>query len=130
MIYLDTSALAKLLRHEPETVALSGWLRERAHHPWVTSLVGRIELMRVTARYPAITRSAVDVLVAGLNLVPLSESVVFSAETAGPPLLRTLDAIHLASALTVADTLDTFCCYDERLTAAAAQHGLEVAAPR
>lgn len=129
MIYLDTSALVRLLRHEPETAALSGWLRQRSDAPWVTSLVGRIELVRVSARYPTITRAALDVLIAGLNLVPLTDSVVISAETAGPPLLRTLDAIHLASALSIADALETFCCYDERLAVAASQHGLEVVAP-
>ncbi len=130
MIYLDTSALAKLLRREQETEALSEWLRERAGLPWVTSIVGRIELMRVSGRYPAITRSAVEVLVGGLNLVPLASGIVQSAETVGSPLLRSLDAIQLASALAVADELDRFCCYDERLAEAAAEYGLTPAAPR
>lgn len=130
MIYLDTSALAKLLRREPETVALNRWLQERAGSPWVTSVVGRIELMRVSGRYPAITRSAVEVLVAGLDLVPLGAGVVQSASTVGSSLLSSLDAIHLASALAVADELETFCCYDERLSQAADDCGLVVVVPR
>ncbi len=130
MIYLDTSALAKLLRQEDETVALSAWLRERMELPWVTSVVGRIELMRLSGRLPAITPSAVGVLAGGLNLVPLSDEIVQAAGTVGPPSLRSLDAVHLASALSVADRLTTVCCYDQRLARAAAEHGLTLAAPR
>lgn len=130
MIYLDTSALARLLRQESETEALSAWLRERAESPWVTSIVGRIELMRLSGRYPGITRSATEVLVGGLNLVPLGDGIMHAAETVDPPLLGSLDAIHLASALAVADALDNFCCYEQRLGQAAVEHGLALAAPR
>lgn len=129
MIYLDTSALARLLRHEAETAALNEWLRERMELPWVTSVVGRIELMRLSGRLAAITPSAVGVLVGGLNLVPLNDDIVQAASTVGPPILRSLDAVHLASALSVADELTTVCCYDQRLAHAVAEHGLAVAAP-
>jgi predicted nucleic acid-binding protein len=130
VIYLDTSALAKLLRQEPETAALGAWLGERMELPWVTSVVGRTELMRVSGVFPAVTLSAVGVLVGGLNLVPLTDEIVQSAGTVGPPALRSLDAVHLASALSVADELTTVCCYDQRLAQAAAEHGLALAAPQ
>ncbi|MGH8775278.1 MAG: type II toxin-antitoxin system VapC family toxin [Jiangellaceae bacterium] len=128
MIYLDTSALAKLVIHEAETAALGKWLQQRAAQLWVTSIVGRVELLRVARRFAA-AADGVHLLLAGLDTIPLAEYVADVAQTAGPTTLRTLDAIHLASAFSVRDDLTAFCCYDLPLLAAAGDAGLPVHAP-
>ncbi|MGQ0773235.1 MAG: type II toxin-antitoxin system VapC family toxin [Pseudonocardiales bacterium] len=127
MIYLDTSALAKLIVRETETAALSRWLRQRATQLWVTSIVGRVELVRVARRFAA--ADGARLLLAGLDTIPLVEPVADVAQTTGPATLRTLGAIHLASALSVRDELTAFCCYDHRLLDAAGDAGLPVHAP-
>ena len=128
MIYLDTSALAKLIVREAETAALGKWLQQRATQLWVTSIVGRIELVRVARRFTAAANGA-RLLLAGLDTIPLAEHVTDVAQTTGPATLRTLDAIHLASALSVRDELTAFCCYDRRLLDTAGDAGLPVYAP-
>jgi predicted nucleic acid-binding protein len=127
VIYLDTSALAKLIVHETETATLSRWLRQHATQLWVTSIIGRIELVRVARRFAA--AEGARLLLAGLDTVPLVEHVADVAQTTGSVTLRTLDAIHLASALSVRDELIAFCCYDQRLLDAAGATGLPVYAP-
>lgn len=60
----------------------------------------------------------------------MGEAVLDSAEILGPPRLRSLDAIQLASAVSLGDDLGVFVAYDERLLAAAEDAGLSVLAPR
>lgn len=127
MIYLDTSALAKLIVREAETAALGGWLRQRSAQLWVTSIIGRVELVRVARRFAA--ANGARLLLAGLDTIPLADHVADVAQTTGSATLRTLDAIHLASALLVRDELTAFCCYDRRLLDAAEDAGLPVHAP-
>lgn len=128
MIYLDTSALAKLIIRETETAALGQWLRQRTAQLWVTSIVGRVELVRVGRRFAAAT-DGVQLLLAGVDTIPLADHVTDLAQTTGPATLRTLDAIHLASALSVRDELSAFCCYEHRLLDAAKNAGLPVHTP-
>jgi predicted nucleic acid-binding protein len=66
---------------------------------------------------------------AGLDTIPFTEHVADVAQSTGSATLRTLDAIHLASALSVRDELTAFCCYDRRLLDAAGSAGLPVDAP-
>jgi predicted nucleic acid-binding protein len=127
VIYLDTSALAKLLVRGPESAALQAWLAPRTTEIWTTSAVGRVELLRLAARHDVVA-SAVA-LADGLDLVPLTDQVASMAALVAPESLRTLDAIHLASALSVQDELADFCCYDARLSSAAAAVGLAVHPP-
>ncbi len=127
MIYLDTSALAKLIVRETETAALGQWLRQHAAQLWVTSIIGRVELVRVANRLAA--ANGARLLMAGLDTIPLTDYVVDVAQSTGSATLRTLDAIHLASALSVRDEVTAFCCYDRRLLDAAGDAGLSVHAP-
>lgn len=125
VVYLDSSALAKLLIVEPETAAL----RDRCHgEDLVTSEVGWIECMRV------VRRQAGDIEAAEQTLTPvfrLTTDLLLSRDAAllEPVSLRTLDAIHLSSALRVSQDLTAFVCYDKRLAEAAALHGLPVESP-
>ena len=93
----------------------------------MTSIIGRIELVRVARRFAA--AEGARLLLAGLDTVPLVEHVADVAQTTGSVTLRTLDAIHLASALSVRDELIAFCCYGQRLLDAAGATGLPVYAP-
>ena len=125
MLYLDTSATAKLLQEEAESRALGLYLRSAAA-PLVTSRVGIVELRRVGRRVGAADRA--DALAATLVVVELDEIVEREALEVDARL-RTSDAIHLATAILMGDELTAFVCYDERLATAASASRLSVVAP-
>lgn len=129
MIYLDSSALMKLVRREDETLALSEWLNERLDQPVVTSELGRVEVLRAARRVGGQAVAEARAVVADLDLVPLDRAVQDVACDLGGPLLRTLDALHLASALLLSDGLTALISYDHRLVDAARAAGLVVATP-
>lgn len=129
MIYLDSSALVKLLFQEPESEALSSWLSARAEAPKLTSQVSVVEVVRVCRRVDADVEPAARRLLAGLDLVPISTTVVEWASHVGSTSLRSLDAIQLATALTVAGDLEAMIAYDRRLLEAAESERLPVASP-
>ncbi|HEX5346441.1 MAG TPA: type II toxin-antitoxin system VapC family toxin [Pseudonocardiaceae bacterium] len=129
MIYLDSSALLKLIRKEAETDALRDWLAPRADQPVVTSEVGRVEVIRAARRVgdPALLEARV--VVDDLDLIAVDRAVQDLACDIGDPLLSSLDALHLASAVLLGDDLAVFVAYDDRLTDAAQTAGLAVATP-
>jgi predicted nucleic acid-binding protein len=129
VIYLDSSALVKLLFQEPESEALSSWLSARAEAPKLTSQVSVVEVVRVCRRVDADVEPAARRLLAGLDLVPISTTVVEWASHVGSTSLRSLDAIQLATALTVAGDLEAMIAYDRRLLEAAESERLPVASP-
>lgn len=129
MIHLDTSALVKLVFEEPESGALSSWLEQRHDLPKLSSRITTIELVRTCRRLDDMSEPAARQLLAGLDLVPLTDDVVQSAALVAPSGLRGLDAIHLVSALAFAPVLDWFVAYDQQLLAAARDVGLTVGAP-
>ena len=133
MIYLDTSGAMKLVRPEAHSDDLSSWLSERSAIPVLSSVLIEVELIRATRRSaPERTTRAADVLRA-IGVVTVSPSVIARAAGYTDPDLRSLDAIHLATAEHVVsathETLTAFVAYDDRLLAAARQVGLPVAAP-
>lgn len=129
MIYLDSSALLKLLHDEAESAALADWLTARAGTPLVSSALAKIEVVRACRRInPATLREAAAML-AGLDLIPLSDAVIDQAADVGETMLRSLDAIHLASALSIQPGLTAFVAYDRRLAEAASTAGLELLVP-
>jgi uncharacterized protein len=122
--FLDSSALVKLVRPEPETAALMRFLTE----PRRAMLVSELAVTEVTR---AARRIGVDPAraLAECDVVLLRSEHLVRAGDVEPPSLRTLDAIHLATALSLGDRVDAFVVYDERLAAAAAAYGLGVASP-
>ncbi len=116
MIYLDTSAMAKLIVQEVETAALVEWLGQRPDETAVTSALGRVELMRMAAGDggEGVVERAGDLL-DGVDIVPISDEVVSVAETIAPATLRSLDAIHLASIAQIHTELTAVIAYDQRL---------------
>ncbi len=128
--YLDASALVKLATVEAESVRLRSHLDRYAAR--VTSRLSRVEVLRaLLRRVPAsdAATDAVNTMFDGLLIVELDESVVAVAAGLEPPALRSLDAMHLASALAMGDELDALVTYDRRLADAARGVGLTVVSP-
>ncbi len=128
-VYLDASALVKLVLPEAESAAL---LEELVDEPRiVTSILGWVETRRAihaTTDEAAVLR-ALEGLFEQATLVELTEPVAEAAAMVQPRALRTLDAIHLATALTLGAELDAFVVYDRRLAEAAHAAGLPVRTP-
>ena len=127
LVYLDASALLKLVVVEPETAALRSYLADQGRS--VTSLISRIEVSRALARRDFLDAVALDELWARVNLLPVALGTAEAAGRLGPSTLRSLDAIHLASALSLLPELGPFVTYDARLGDAARGIGLQVVAP-
>jgi uncharacterized protein len=117
----------KLPLREPEHEALREELARWDGH--VASALLAVEATRACARYGPEYAEQARRGIEHVALVPIDHAVLDRARDLHPPALRTLDAIHLASALTIAADVGVFVAYDERLLAAAAAHGLPVAAP-
>jgi predicted nucleic acid-binding protein len=129
VIYLDSSAFVKLWRAEPESAALQEWWRSEAEST-ISSRLSVVEVHRALWRAGAADRTLADALelvvaVATLPLDPMIEPAV----RAEPPVLLSLDALHLASALSLGPALDALCTYDDRMTQAARDRGIATIAP-
>lgn len=132
MASLDTAALVKLVRVEAESAALVTWLNARLSEPMVASALVEVEVPRALHRNQPGALGAVAPVLARLHRVDISAAVRAAAGAYSDPLLRSLDAIHLATAeLLVASgkTVIAFVTYDKRLADAAGQAGLPVVAP-
>lgn len=129
VVYLDSSALLKLVFEETETAALAAFLVDWPHR--VSSTLARIEVTRIVARVQdaAAEREAQCVL-RGVHMVRMDDDVVLRAADISPVGLRSLDAVHLATAEMFGSDLAGIVAYDRRLAAAAEAHGLTVWSPR
>jgi uncharacterized protein len=128
LLYLDASALVKLVLREPETPALVDALPSEAR--LVASEIAEIELLRAVRR--AAGENAVESArsrLESVRLLPLSRRIRRRACELAPAMLRTLDAVHLATALDLGELLDAVYVYDARLGEAAKRAGLRVLAP-
>lgn len=129
MIYLDSPAIVKLAHAEPESAALRDWLDQRAELDWVSSVLAEVESFRALARHaPAAARRLHSVLDL-IDLIDLDAGIRLAAQAAAPASVRSLDAIHLATALHLGPRLTTFVTYDRRLADAVAEAGLPIARP-
>ena len=128
MIYLDTSAALKLVVAEPETGGLELWLASRAGIPRVSSRLLRIEMLRAVTRAAPHQMSRANVVLSAIALLSMDD-VAATAEVIGDNMLRSLDAIHLATAHEIRTDLSAFVCYDKRLRDSAHALGLPVEAP-
>jgi predicted nucleic acid-binding protein len=123
--YADSSALVKLVTPEPETAALAAALRGTGV---VASALVRVEVTRAARRLDPELVSAARAVLARVTVLAVDD-VLLRAADLRPTGLRSLDALHLATAVRLLPRLDGFLCYDPRLVDAAHEHGLLVPAP-
>lgn len=129
MIYLDSSAVLKLLAAEAESDALEDWLVERRDRSVVSSALTRVEVHRACRRLDEDLLPDARLLLRGIDLLPVDGSILDTAAELPPRVLRSLDALHLSSALSLDPDLETFVSYDARLATSARAAGLAVAQP-
>ena len=128
MVYLDSSALVKLVVAEPESPALHRYLRR--HPVRVSCALARVEVVRAVRPHGAQAMTKARQLLRRLDLIQLDDELLDTAATLDGVVLRSLDAIHLAAARTLGDELTAVVTYDDRMTTAAGLAGLVVDAPR
>jgi len=124
--YADSSALIKLVVAERESDALRAYLR--GERP-TSSVIAYAEVLRAARRRGAGAEDEARALLRALTLIAIDDAILETAATLEPAAIRTLDAIHLATALVVGDDLDAIVTYDGRMATAARTASLEVAAP-
>ena len=128
MIYLDSVAVVKLVHKENESEALRGWLDQRIDTPWVSSILLDVEAFRALARHsPAIVKR-LPLVLDMIELIEMNPGIRILAQTVKPATVRSLDAVHLGTALSIAG-LTAFVTYDKRLAEAAAGARLPVFSP-
>lgn len=126
--YVDSSALLKLAVREPETPALEADLAGR--DGLVSSRLAVVECRRA-ARRASHRRllQTVDQILEAIYLIDVTPAILDDAAAADPPLLRSLDAIHLATALSIGDAQMEVITYDARFAEAARASGMSVVQP-
>ena len=130
LYYADTSAVIKLLVEETDSKAFAAFYDAHDDAEWVSSALLRIEVTRAVARaMPALLPDARDLLLA-FSCIAIDDEVVEGAMNEPDRGLRSLDAIHLATARILAPELDSLVTYDDRLIRAAADAGISVVTPR
>ena len=133
MIYLDSSAVVKLVHNEVGTAELVGWLRRHANNPLVSSALVEVEVPRALRRYAPTALAGVPAVLARLYRVEIDATIRATAAAFQDASLRSLDAIHLATAHLLrsesTETLEAFVAYDRRLLLAAAAIGMPVVSP-
>jgi len=129
-VYADTSAVAKLFIAERESSDLRQWLAGLSKPQLVSSALLAVELLRLLRFVnPDTVTPAEQFLAADVDIVEITPPTLGDAITVPPPQLRTLDAIHLATALDLGDSVEILLTYDKLLIEAARAIGLTVAFP-
>ena len=126
--YLDTSAFLKLVTTEPETSALHSWVQQEDPTLFSSDLL-RTEALSAARRYSVEAHRLAQRRLEALTFLSLTTDICERAADLDPAILRSLDALHLASALSIAEELEGIVTYDERLRTAADLHGVAVVAP-
>jgi predicted nucleic acid-binding protein len=126
-VYLDTSAFVKLCWPEPESAALRKYLRSRPLR--VSSTLLRTEALRAAARQPVPRLAAARRQLRAVAMIDIDRPLLDHAGTLAPPETRSLDAVHISTALTLGPDLAVVVTYDLRMRDAARAQGLEVIAP-
>src|SRR5579862_1257995 len=129
-LYLDSSALVKLVQRETESNALRRFLRRHRADQFVTSALVRVEVVRAVLMGGPRALAQARRQLSRLDQILLSPEVLDRAATLAPQIqLRSLDAIHLAAAQVVGADLRAVVTYDRRMADAAHDLGLTVEAP-
>jgi predicted nucleic acid-binding protein len=126
VLYLDSSAIVKLVSLEPETHELVEVVRSAP--AVISSALARAEVVRAVRRAGGDTARAEEI-VDRLALVPIDDGIIRAAAMLAPATLRTLDAIHLATTLSLGADVSALATYDGRLAEAATGAGVQVITP-
>lgn len=132
MIYLDSSAMVKLIVPEPESLALIEWLRGQTGDDVVTSTLSEVEVPRAVRRNAPRALGLVSGMLTRVGRFEIDAPVRATAGAYVDPHLRSLEAVHLATAENLVASgkrVIAFVTYDKRLAAAAGDAGLNVVAP-
>jgi predicted nucleic acid-binding protein len=129
MLYLDSSAIVKLVSPEPETAALVQALRSDPEA--VSSELARVEVLRAVRRTTGARGLAgrAEEVLDRIAMIPIEAGILARAAELPPLTLRTLDAIHLATAMFLGSDASAIVTYDDRLEDAALAAGLSVLRP-
>jgi uncharacterized protein len=125
--YLDASAFVKLVIDQPESQALQAFLE--GSPSIASSALARAEAVRALRHKGPDALLGLREMLRAIDLVPVDEEILDAAGLLDPGILRTLDAIHLATAIAIGDDLDVVVTYDGRMLEAAALMGLPTASP-
>jgi predicted nucleic acid-binding protein len=125
--YLDCSAIVKLVVAEPESRALRAHLRRR--RPLVSSALARTEILRALLPSGEIALARGREVLRRLDLVRINDRVLDMAGILRPARVRSLDAIHLATAQLLGEDLGQVVTYDDRMVDAAQSLGLTTTSP-
>ena len=125
--YVDSSGLVKLAVEEPESAALRRYLRRR--RPLLSSSLARTEVLRALLLEGESGLARGQAVLARVELVRVSDRVLGAAGVLLPVALRSLDAIHLATARQLGADLGHMVTYDARMLDAAAQVGIRAISP-
>lgn len=130
LYYVDTSAALKLLVEESHSKAFAAFYDGASGATWASSALLRLEVMRAVTRvFPALLPDARELLLA-FDFVSIDDDIVDTAMNEPDRMLRSLDAIHLATARVLGPDLTGLVTYDERLAAAGEDAGFEIVSPR
>ncbi len=128
-LYLDSSAFVKLVVEEAESATLRTFLTGRDSRR-VSSALLRTETLRAVRHLGPDALATAREGLRRVDLIGMDDRILDAAGTLEPQVLRTLDAIHLATALAVGDDLEAIVTYDQRMVDAARLIGLTTATPR
>ncbi|AVG24181.1 VapC-like toxin [Pontimonas salivibrio] len=128
LVYLDTSAAVKLAMSEPESDALRGWMGATEGDLLSSSLLVT-EILRACHPHGPDATIAARGVIDRINFVEVDRSILEIAAYLAPAAMRTLDAIHLATALGKLPFLRALVTYDKRLAVACRDHGVSVVSP-
>jgi predicted nucleic acid-binding protein len=128
LLYFDTSALVKLVRAEEIWGSDLLQYLQGIEGQIISSALARTELLRATFGDPAETTVA-ERLIEDTELVAVTTSILDRAGRLAPVHLRSLDAIHTATVLSLGTDICALVTYDDRMIGAAGSLGLEVRAP-
>ena len=129
MIYLDSAAVVKLVREEQHSGELIQWINSHSDIALVSSALVEVEVPRALRRAAPQALVGVPAAIGRLFRVEIDATVRATAAAYPEPMLRSLDAIHLATAHEIRTDLSAFVCYDKRLQDSAHALGLPVEAP-
>lgn len=127
IVYLDSSAIVKLVVREAESGALMRFLKK--HPRRVTCGLARTEVPRAVRHLGATAVRRARSTLRNIDLIRLDDTLLDAAGMLGPSVLRSLDAIHLAAAQIVSPALDAIVTYDARMAEAALGLGFVVESP-